>query len=167
MSRDPVTVLIIEDNEEYAKCLEVQLDTSEFFKYQCHKVQTFAAARQFLRGVLPEAIILDLTLPNGVGVQLVEEVRKLAPRKLCGLIVVTGMTEREIEIQAMWSLADDFIVKTRETTREFVRSMDKIVQRSRAKRRLPLETADEMQELVQEMRENPLIAPFPETVEKK
>jgi CheY-like chemotaxis protein len=68
-------ILHVEDSPDVARVVEVLLAGDA----QVHAVGTLAAARTWLAGHCPDLVLLDLALPDGSGLELVEDLRKLSP----------------------------------------------------------------------------------------
>ena len=101
----PIKVYIVDDDEQMRRALERQLRSD-------YDVTGFAAAKQFLdlaAALRPGCLILDVHMPeiNGLEVQ-----RRLAERHLrFPTIMITGMGEVSIAVQAMKAGAVDFVEK--------------------------------------------------------
>lgn len=67
------------------------------------------------------AVILDLILPDSAGVEAVVAIRKYFPD--IPVIVVTSLTNKEVERQAIEAGASDYIIKDSYATTETIRSI--------------------------------------------
>ena len=167
VSRDRPTVktVLIEDDAGFAKTLAMLLDDAPFFKHQVQTAKFLEQAKQLIAASKPELIILDLILPNGRGVEVLHEIRKIAPKFEVALVVITGMADEDIEWRALDALADGFILKGREGAGEMLRVFDHTVLGLRSVKRLPVlpkGTAKEVRDLMKDCEANPNFAPFPE-----
>lgn len=68
-------VLHVEDSPDVARLVEVLLSRDA----KVHAVGTLAGARAWLAGHRPDLVLLDLALPDGSGLDLVEDLRNLMP----------------------------------------------------------------------------------------
>ena len=103
---DPVPVLVVEDNERYGELIERMLGSD------------FAAERAATLGDAVEAlqrrggygcILLDLLLPGTDRLDAVETIRSLAPD--CPIVVLTGMENGGLAIEAMKAGVQDYLYK--------------------------------------------------------
>ncbi len=83
-------VLVVEDDEAVRGTLLLLLAHYEFV---AHSAPTLAAARRLLATTDPDAVVLDLHLPDGHGVDLLEHVRSTAGRPR--VLVLSGGTAPE------------------------------------------------------------------------
>ena len=99
-------LLIVEDNEEFAGLLAKGLKTAG---YQCDVLSTVEDARAVLATTFYAALILDLGLPDGDGLELLREIRQRDnPIPVLVLTARGGLQDR---VQGLRSGADDYLVK--------------------------------------------------------
>ncbi len=63
-------ILIVEDDLELSSMLRIDLENQN---YACHQAYTLGQAMEFLKSQLPDAIVLDLELPDGFGLDLLDD----------------------------------------------------------------------------------------------
>lgn len=100
-------VLLIEDDLQLGAALTRALEQEDFQPTWVRRLRE--AREQLEQEVPPSAVILDLTLPDGEGIDLLRALR--ARRDAVPLLIITardGLAER---VQALEGGADDFIVK--------------------------------------------------------
>src|ERR1700753_1864451 len=99
------TILIVDDEEQIRKMLNIFLDTADF------KVVESESARQAVRmiaSVKPDLVILDLGLPDMDGKEAIKGVREWTQVP----IIVLSVRSDDDEIVAALNLgADDYITK--------------------------------------------------------
>jgi two-component system KDP operon response regulator KdpE len=98
-------VLVVEDDREIRALVQASLSVEGF------AVQTAASlseAHAMLRHSPPDVIVLDLGLPDGDGVSLVEAVRKTQSTPI---IVVSARHQEEQKIRLLDAGADDYLTK--------------------------------------------------------
>lgn len=86
-------VLIVEDKEDTAAAL---LSLLVFHGYSAATVATKEKAREWFSTHLDfnlKAIIIDVTLPDGNGIELINQVNELYPQ--CKVIVTSGFAQQE------------------------------------------------------------------------
>jgi DNA-binding response OmpR family regulator len=99
-------LLIVEDNEELAELLARGLKAAG---YQCDVLSTVEAARAVLATTFYAALILDLGLPDGDGLELLREIRQRDnPVPVLVLTARGGLQDR---VHGLRSGADDYLVK--------------------------------------------------------
>jgi DNA-binding response OmpR family regulator len=99
-------LLIVEDNEELAELVAKGLKTAGF---EADVLSTVEEARAVLATTFYAAMILDLGLPDGDGLELLREIRQRDnPVPVLVLTARGGLTDR---VQGLRSGADDYLVK--------------------------------------------------------
>jgi response regulator RpfG family c-di-GMP phosphodiesterase len=101
-----IRVLIVDDEEPVRKVIAVVLSQL------CHHCQTAADGEEALHVLESQqfdAVISDLQMPGMSGMELLSRMRQLYPQ--LAFLVVTGVEDIRVGIEAMQSGADDYIVK--------------------------------------------------------
>ena len=105
MTGDAPRVLIVEDDRSIRKFLRISLESHCFHVIETESVQS--GLRQVLSQP-PDAIILDLGLPDGDGLDLITRIREWSSVPL----IVLSARERELDkIQALDLGANDYLTK--------------------------------------------------------
>ncbi len=99
-------ILVIEDDPVFSRLLVMHL---EDLGHQVHVAHDLAGARALLDRIAPEAVLLDQQLPDGFGMELLQQIRseKDAPP----VIMITGISDNTLVIEAMKAGAYDFVRK--------------------------------------------------------
>ncbi len=84
------TVLIVEDDADLALALSVRLRSAGYRTYSSADAVTAVGAA---RRVQPDVVLLDLGLPGGDGIDVLERMRSLASVALIPVIVLTARGE--------------------------------------------------------------------------
>ncbi len=100
------SVLIVDDDEKARKNITEYLKLSGF---DLNEAGTLKEARELIFKHDPEIIILDVQLPDGYGLDLLDELSKL-PNKI-PVIMMTGFGNIEMAVDAMKNGAHDFLTK--------------------------------------------------------
>lgn len=98
-------VLVVEDDPEIRTIIQSSLSVEGF------TVQTavsLSEAIALIRHALPDILVLDLGLPDGDGLTLVQEVRKT---HTLPILIVSARHQESQKIQALDAGADDYLVK--------------------------------------------------------
>jgi DNA-binding NtrC family response regulator len=103
--------LVVEDDASLLESVVLQVKAEGF---EVEGAGTLAAARRALAKEMPDLVITDLGLPDGNGIQLIEEVREFP---LTDVIVVTGQATVESAVHAMRLGALDYLEKPLEHER--------------------------------------------------
>lgn len=98
-------VLIIEDEQPMRRVLRTALSSQGYYVWQAEtKAEGLAA---FTRRA-PQAILLDLGLPDGDGVEVVEAIRA---RSDVPIVVISARGEEREQVRALDSGANDYVAK--------------------------------------------------------
>lgn len=100
------TVLLVEDHPGVAAAVASGLGHAGF---EVHHVGTIAAAQEAVRRRTYDLLLLDLSLPNGDGMMVIDRVAPLAPG--VPFLVLTGHTDDTLAISAITRGADDVLYK--------------------------------------------------------
>ncbi|CAN5583128.1 hypothetical protein BH23ACI1_BH23ACI1_12570 [soil metagenome] len=104
----PLHVLLVEDDEAYARLLSADLEAIRS-RIQLRRVGSLRDATGALAEGPLEAILLDLGLPDSTGIETVERMHALAPG--IPIVVITAHDDEEAALQAVQLGADDYLVK--------------------------------------------------------
>ncbi len=99
-------ILIIEDEKELAKSM-IDYLTGE--NYLCEQVGTFKEAINKISAYDYDCILLDLMLPGGDGLKILEELKKLNKRE--GVIIISAKNSIEDKVKGLQIGADDYLPK--------------------------------------------------------
>lgn len=99
-------VLIVDDNETLLTLFRRQLTLAG---YDVRTAGTLAAAREAVDARRFDAVLLDLELPDGSGLEFVGELR--AQNQSAAIVVITGNSDLPVAVDAMQRGADNFLTK--------------------------------------------------------
>lgn len=107
----PTRVLLVEDDPADARQLEEKLAEAPLFAGRVDRVGTLEGALGRLRGEAgrPDAVLLDLHLPDSSGLDTLRSVVEAAPE--LPVVVLTGRDDREVALAALREQAADCLVK--------------------------------------------------------
>ena len=108
MRRDPIHLLLIEDDEVDATQVRRTL-RDEPGRFQLHWVTTLQQGLDHLGKGEVDAVLLDLNLPDSRGVETVARLRERAPA--LPIVVLTVAIELRIAIGTLQAGAQDFLLK--------------------------------------------------------
>jgi two-component system, OmpR family, KDP operon response regulator KdpE len=98
-------VLVVEDEREIRAMLQTSLSVEGFV---VQTAVTLSEALAMLQHALPDVVVLDLGLPDGDGLELVQVVRK---QHTLPIIVVSARHQEEQKIRLLDAGADDYLTK--------------------------------------------------------
>jgi DNA-binding response OmpR family regulator len=103
-------LLAIDDDADIRRVLKANL---ELYGFDLVLAESWSAARDALNRQLPALIILDLTLPDGDGIEICKELKQRCPK--VPVIMLTAKDRVPDKVIGLESGADDYIVKPFET----------------------------------------------------
>lgn len=126
-------VLLVEDNPGDAKLVERMLGRAQD-AYHVHHVRRLDEAVDALQTQDFSLVLLDLSLPDGGGLETVREVNGAAPS--APIVVLSGLADQTVALEALQAGAQDFLTKGGVGESELLRSMRFAMERKRAETRL-------------------------------
>ncbi len=166
MSSDELTVLLIEDNPGDARLFEEMLrETSELSmrtdaagpdadSLRLRHETRLEPGLELLDSTAVDLVLLDLNLPDSTGLDtlaaVIEETERLP------IVVLTGLDDRDVGVQAIEQGAQDYLVKDNVTSDLLVRSIHHALERNRqererARRREQLEALNTLNRIAQDV----------------
>ena len=130
MSDAPTRVLLIEDNPDDACFLQEALSETREERIELVHVEHLNDAAKRLSQETFQVILLDLSLPDSQGIETVLRVQDHAPS--VPIIVLTGLADDNIALQAVRAGAQDYLVKGDIDARILVRSIRYASERKQA-----------------------------------
>jgi len=105
------TILIIEDNRSLRELLEAHLlaQAQDRPAFSVKAAGTVAEARRILRDIHPALILCDMRLPDGNGIDLLPELKRLSGQ--APVVIMTAHSDMESTIRAMKNGAFDYLPK--------------------------------------------------------
>ena len=98
-------VLVVDDEQQILRALQTSLRGAGY------EVDTAETAQQALAAAAirpPEAVVLDLILPDGTGSDVLRELRKWSSAPV---IVLSAVDDEQEKVMALDAGADDFVTK--------------------------------------------------------
>ena len=112
MSQDrKYTILIVEDSESDRGAYRRYLLAARDFKYQILEAETLEEGLAQWRSQSPDLVLVDVNLPDGSGLELLEIIKKTYSKQKFPVIVTTGRGDERIAVQAMKLEVSDYLVK--------------------------------------------------------
>ncbi len=123
----PVRVLLVEDNSGDARLIREFILESGGNAFEVEWVQRFDAALERLRGDGFAVVLLDLSLPDSRGIETFLKLHAQAPG--VPVVVLTGLADETVAVQAVHEGAQDYLVKGQGDGRLLVRALRYAVER--------------------------------------
>lgn len=103
-------ILAIDDDRDILKVLKANL---ELQSYEVDTADNWEKAREAIAKRQPDLILLDITLPDGDGIEICREIKKNLPEM--PIIMLTAKDKVSDKVLGLESGADDYVVKPFET----------------------------------------------------
>lgn len=103
-----VKVFLLEDDLEVQEVMREDLERANML-VSCASSAENALSK--IRGFQPSIILLDHTLPEKTGIELLRELKSDPELDSIPVIIVTGKNTEETQVEALRSGADDFVTK--------------------------------------------------------
>ncbi|HZL73288.1 MAG TPA: diguanylate cyclase, partial [Planctomycetota bacterium] len=134
-------VLIIEDDARDAAAAEkILASCKERPAFAPQRATTLAEAKLHLEKGRADLILLDLTLPDGSGVDALESLQLLAPD--APIVLFTNLDDEPTAIKALQKGAQDYLIKSPEDRAAFLRTLRHAMERHRHRRILEQVTGE-------------------------
>jgi DNA-binding response OmpR family regulator len=129
MSITPVKVLLIEDNRGDYELILKMLEKSESSEFELIHTPRLSSGIELLENNTFDAILLDLGLPDSEGLESFNVVLKKHPE--IPTIILTGLANEEIGIQAIKYGAQDYLVKGEFNGKLLIRAIQYAIERKK------------------------------------
>lgn len=144
----PLRLLLVEDNAADAHLIQEELREVAATPFEVRHVGRMAEAEREVREAPPDAVLLDLSLPDGHGLGNISRMQQAAPA--VPLVVLTGLDDERQAVQAVHQGAQDYLVKGQVTGPLLVRALRYAIERKRAEEGLKREEAQRQTALFRE-----------------
>ncbi len=153
-----IPLLIVEDNPMYAEILQRLLPTlGTELRFQVKWVDTAEKALAELDRLPHELMLLDYKLPGADGLAVLAQVRSLPAEKQPAVIMLTGMGNEAVAVEAMKAGAKDYLAKDHLDVPSLLRAITSALERKRLESQVTRYTR-ELREKNEQMRADLLIA---------
>lgn len=99
-------MLIVDDDIQISKTLNMALTS---WDYTCSETGTITGAAELLKSEDPQVVVLDIELPDGSGLDFLNEIKREHPETI--VIMITGHVDVENTVASLRGGAHDFIGK--------------------------------------------------------
>lgn len=129
-----VQILLFEDNPGDANLIEELLEDFADFPFELKSVETLNEGLVLLKEHQFDVILSDLRLPDSDGIDTFLEINKRNSRT--PIIILTGMNDEKIGIEAVKKGAQDYLVKGQADGRLLKRSIRYSIERKKAEEKV-------------------------------
>lgn len=126
-----VKLLLIEDSPSDADLIIMSLeDAVDLVQFKIHHVDCLGDGLKYLESNEVDVILSDLSLPDADGLSTFSRINEQVPSK--PIVVLTGLDDTKVALEAVKSGAQDYLVKGELHGRFLVRSICYAIERKRA-----------------------------------
>jgi signal transduction histidine kinase len=109
MAGDPIRILLVEDNPGDVRLLRETLRDAPRLRYELDHAGRLSEACERLDAGVVDVLLLDLSLPDAHGMATVARALEAAPE--VPIIVLTGLDDETLAVQAVHAGAQDYLPK--------------------------------------------------------
>ena len=109
MSAQPIRILLAEDNPDDVLLVRAALHAAEGAKFELSSINRLSTAIALAREQPVDVLMLDLGLPDGQGLETFTRAHAALPH--LPILVMSGLSDQEIAIQAVQQGAQDYLLK--------------------------------------------------------
>lgn len=140
MEERPIRVLLVEDNPGDALLIQEMLDGMRDAPFELEHVGYLSAGLERLEAGGIGVVLLDLSLPKSAGLDTFTQVQTRFPQT--PIIVLTGLGDETLALQAVRAGAQDYLVKGQVNSHLLVRAMLYAIERERLTAQLQKQNAE-------------------------
>ena len=101
-------ILVVDDDEDFMSIMKIKLLKIGFADVRL-EIDPLKAAAAFSRGKCVDIALIDMTMPEMEGVELLEHIKNTCPTTEC--IMVTAVNEARVAVECLRKGAYDYLVK--------------------------------------------------------
>lgn len=129
-----IKVLLVEDNDIDARLTQDILEEWSLEQFEITHVNRLSDAFTYLARARFDAVLLDLSLPDGDGLSTVRQMHAANPT--IAIIVLSGLSDQTLALQAVRNGAQDYLVKGERQSELLARSIRYAIERKQAEEHL-------------------------------
>lgn len=134
MDEQPMTILLIEDNDGDARLIREALADARDVPFVLERTERLATGLARLAEGGIDVALVDLSLPDSWGLDTFVSAHAQAPE--VPIVVLTGLDDERLAIRAVQKGAQDYLVKGQVDSHLIVRSLRYAIERERLLRKL-------------------------------
>jgi signal transduction histidine kinase len=133
---DTRTILIIDDTPEDRETVRRYLQQDRTAKYRFVEENRMEEALDTTLRVVPDCILLDYSLPDGTGIEFLDQLQEFGGTNCFPVIVLTGTGDELIAVQAIKAGAQDYLIKGRTSADTLRMAVQAAIYKAKAERRI-------------------------------
>jgi len=130
MPSEPIQILLIEGDPVDARRLVRMLRTGAGLKFRLRRAHQLRQAKRHLQNGRADVALIDLSLPDAQGLEVVVEAQRTAP--CVPLVALSGTADDGLAAQALQLGAQDFLVKSEINPGQLARAVSFAIARQQA-----------------------------------
>src|ERR1051326_8511676 len=130
----PIRVLLVEDNPGDARLILEMLRETQDLDFELESLESLAPALARLSRTGVDVVLLDLGLPDSQGLETFSRVQAHLPND--PIVVISGLDDQSVALDAVRAGAQDYLVKGRIEGQLLARVIRYAIERKRAEARL-------------------------------
>src|SRR4030042_5603938 len=130
MEKNGINILLVEDNPADAMLVSEMLKERVGLSFRMTHAVRIDEALKILKGEKFDVALLDLNLPDSRGLDGIERIAAQEP--MVPVIILTGLDDETLGIQAVRKHAEDYLVKGQINSNILVRSIRYAIERKGA-----------------------------------
>ncbi|MDQ6632602.1 MAG: PAS domain S-box protein, partial [Verrucomicrobiota bacterium] len=131
MEQKKIRVLLVEDNEDDVLFLRGMLEKATVAHFELENARTLAQTFSRLRQGTVDIVLMNLSLPDSAGLETFYKTQREAPE--IPIIVLSGLDDETIALQAVHAGAQDYLVKGKSDSQILIRAIIYAIERTQAK----------------------------------
>lgn len=120
-------VLLVEDSPSDARLLEEVLKESKTTKFEITRASRISEAKKCLEEIKFDIALLDLSLPDGCGIDTFRKIKGIKPN--LPIVLLTGLDDETLAIQCVQEGAQDYLVKGQTNNKILLKSIRYAIER--------------------------------------
>jgi DNA-binding response OmpR family regulator len=129
MNQAPILILLIEDNTPDAELIRIILSEASYESFEISRVERLSEALKSLRKNTFDIVLVDLGLPDSQGLDSFRTIYAAVPET--PIVVLTGLSDETVGLQAVRAGAQDYLIKDQLDTNLLTRSIRYAIERGK------------------------------------
>jgi len=134
MDPSVIRVLLVEDSAGDARLIREMLSVTAGARFDVSWTERLTTAKEQLARGNVEVVLLDLSLPDGHGIESFLEINEVAPA--VPVVILSGLDDEALAVQAVQQGAQDYLVKGEADVRLLERALRCAIERKAADKAL-------------------------------
>ena len=124
-----VNILLVEDDLAEARLLQEVLKSFKVEEFCLTHAKRLQQAKEYLLQAQYDVVLLDLTLPDSVGLNSLHEIKQAIPS--IPIVVLTNHNDEKFALEAVRAGAQDYLIKRQINVEGLIRALQYAIERQR------------------------------------